>query len=82
MSFLYDQGFKQYYVFKYEWQRRWSKDGVRSWCHVFARGMPSRLDEGQKKELRAFLAERDDRTTREARDLILEESGVEYTLSR
>jgi len=66
----------------YEWQRRWNKDGMEGLVPRFAGGRPSKLDERQKRELRAFLAERDDWTTGEVRDLILDEFGVEYTLKQ
>ena len=43
-------------------------------------GRPSELSEEQKEELKAILKERDDWTTREVRELIKEEFGVEYSL--
>ncbi len=69
-------------LFKYERQRRWNKDGAEGLVPCFAGGRPSRLDGDQKNALRAFLKERDDWTTGEVRDLILEEFGVEYTLKQ
>jgi len=66
----------------YEWQRRWNQDGVEGLVPRFAGGRPSKLGEEQKKELKSFLAGRDDWTTVEVRDLILEEFGVEYTLKQ
>jgi putative transposase len=66
----------------YQWQDRWNQEGVEGLVPRFAGGRPSKLDEGQKKVLRAFLKEKDDWTTGDVKDLILEEFGVEYTLKQ
>jgi putative transposase len=63
----------------YQWQQRWNQDGVEGLVPRFAGGRPSKLDEEQKKALRACLEERDDWTTGEVKDLIIKEFGVEYT---
>ena len=66
----------------YQWQERWNKMGVEGLVPRFAGGRPSKLDEGQKKVLKEFLEERDDWTTGEIKDLIMDEFGVEYTLKQ
>lgn len=66
----------------YQWQRRWNREGVEGLVPRFAGGRPSKLDEDRKKVLKAFLKERDDWTTGEVKELILEEFGVEYTLKQ
>ena len=66
----------------YQWQVRWNREGVEGLVPRFAGGRPSKLDEDQKKVLKSFLKERDDWTTGEIKDLILEEFGVEYTLKQ
>ena len=43
-------------------------------------GRPSELSDEQKEELKAILKERNDWKTKEVRELIKEEFGVEYSL--
>jgi putative transposase len=66
----------------YQWQERWNRECVEGLVPRFAGGRPSRLDEKQKRELKALLAERDDWTTGEIKELIREEFDVEYTLKQ
>jgi putative transposase len=66
----------------YQWQDRWNQDGVEGLVPRFAGGRPSKLDGDQKNFLKSLLKERDDWTTGEIRELILEEFGVEYTLKQ
>lgn len=66
----------------YQWQDRWNREGAEGLVPRFAGGRPSKLDESQKKVLKEFLVERDDWTTKEVKELILDEFGVEYTLKQ
>jgi putative transposase len=66
----------------YQWQRRWNQGCAEGLVPRFAGGRPSKLDEQQKKTLKEYLKERDDWTTKEIMELILEEFGVEYTLKQ
>jgi len=63
----------------YEWQERWNEQGVEGLVPRFGGGRPSKLSEDQKSTLKTYLRERDDWTTIEVREFILEEFGVEYT---
>ena len=66
----------------YIWQRRWNKKGYKGLIPRYAGGKPSKLDESQKTRLRELIAKRDDWTTKEVRDLIRDEFGVEYSLKQ
>lgn len=66
----------------YQWQERWNQDGVDGLVPRFAGGRPSKLNDEQKTVLKEYLRERDDWTTGEIRELILELFGVEYMLKQ
>jgi putative transposase len=66
----------------YDWQKRWNEGGLEGLVPRFGGGRPSKLDEEQKRLLKEFLVERDDWTTGEIKEFILEEFDVEYTLKQ
>ena len=66
----------------YEWQSRWNKDGYDGLVPRYAGGRPSKLSDEQKEELKAFLKERDDWTTSEVKELIVDKFHVGYTLKQ
>ena len=66
----------------YAWQKRWNECGYDGLIPRYAGGRPSKLSDQQKEKLRSLLKEKDAWTTDEARLLIHNEFGVEYTLKQ
>ena len=64
----------------YVWLDEWNERGLEGLKPNYGGGRPAELSEEQKEELKAILEERDDWTTKEVRELIKEEFGVEYSL--
>ena len=64
----------------YVWLDEWNEGGLEGLKPNYGGGRPAELREEQKEELKAILEERDDWTTKEVRELIKEEFGVEYSL--
>jgi len=65
-------------VIGYVWLEKWNEKGIEGVKPNYGGGRPSELTEEQKEELRRMLEKRDHWTTREVRELINEEFGVEY----
>lgn len=65
----------------YRWLHSWNEGGLEELEPNFGGGRPSKLSDESKEELKKILSGRDDWTTRDVRDLIREEYGVEYSLS-
>ena len=63
-------------------QRRWNESGYDGLIPRYAGGRPSKLSDQQKEKLRSLLKEKDAWTIDEARLLIFNEFGVEYTLKQ
>lgn len=66
----------------YEWQRRWNEDGYDGLIPRFSGGRPSKLSDQQKTKLKTLLKEKDDWTTSEVKELIMDLFHVEYTLKQ
>lgn len=64
----------------YIWAYRWNEWGVDGLLDRAKSGRPSRLTEEQKNELKELLDSRDDWTTREVWEIILEDFDVEITM--
>jgi len=67
-------------VIGYVWLENWNEKGLEGLKPNYGGGRPSELTEEQKEELKKILEKRDDWTTREVRELINEEFGVEYSI--
>ncbi|WP_086975715.1 IS630 family transposase [Archaeoglobus fulgidus] len=67
-------------VIGYVWLERWNKQGLEGLKPNYGGGRPSELSDEQKEELKSILKERDNWTTKEVRELIKENFGVEYSL--
>jgi transposase len=65
----------------YIWAYRWNEKGVDGLLTLPKSGRPSKLSGEQKEELKELLSMRDDWTTREVRELILEDFDVEITMN-
>lgn len=63
----------------YQWQKRWNKDGYDGLIPRFAGGCPSKLLDEQKEELEEILHQRDDWSTKEVKELIINRFNVTYT---
>lgn len=63
----------------YEWRNRWNMQGYEGLVPRFDGGPKSFLSEDQREELKDTLRERDDWTTKEVRQLIIDRFGVAYT---
>lgn len=63
----------------YEWRNRWNEDGYEGLIPAFAGGAPAKLSKQEKQELEQLLKQRDDWTTQEIRQLIIDQFDVEYT---
>ncbi len=66
----------------YDWQRRWNESGYDGLFPRYGGGRPSKLTAEQKEQLRTLVAQKELWTTREVRELILHEFGVDYTLKQ
>jgi len=66
-------------VIGYIWLDNWNEKGIEGLKPNYGGGRPSELSQEQKEELKKFLETRDDWTTKEVRELIKEEFGVEYS---
>lgn len=66
----------------YRWQDRWNRHGYPGLIPRKAPGASPKLDDEQRELLMSLLVERDDWTTREVRDLVLEEFDVEYSFKQ
>lgn len=67
-------------VIAYTWLENWNERGIEGLKPNYRGGRPSELSKEQKEELKYILRSRDDWTTREVRELIKEEFGVEYSM--
>ena len=67
-------------VIGYVWLENWNEKGIEGLKPNYGGGRPSELTKGQKEELKKILEKRDDWTTKEARELIKNEFGVEYSI--
>jgi len=67
-------------VIGYVGLENWNEKGLEGLKPNYGGGRPSELTEEQKEELKKILEKRDDWTTREVRELINEEFGVEYSI--
>lgn len=63
----------------YEWRNRWNEHGYNGLVPQFDGGPKPRLSKNQNEELKAELKQRDDWTTKEIRQLIIDRFGVTYT---
>ena len=63
----------------YDWRTRWNEHGYNGLVPQFDGGPKPRLSTNQKEELTAELKQRDDWTTKEIRQLIIDRFGVAYT---
>lgn len=63
----------------YEWRNRWNEHGYNGLVPQFDGGPKPRLSENQKEDLKAELKQRDDWTTKEIRQRIIDRFGVIYT---
>lgn len=66
----------------YNWLERWNEDGYEGLIPRFAGGRPSKLTDQEKIQLKEILKEKNDWTTKEIRNLIHKEFGVEYSLKQ
>ncbi len=66
----------------YNWLERWNEDGYEGIIPRFAGGRPSKLADQKKNQLKEILKKRDDWTTKEIRNLICKQFGVEYSLKQ
>ena len=66
----------------YIWQDRWNNNGYDGIIPRYAGGRPSKLTQQQKNELRRLLAQKENWTTKEVKDLISKEFNVDYTLKQ
>lgn len=63
----------------YQWQERWNIDGQKGLNPKFAGGAPSKLSDEQKEKLKILLNEREKWSTKEIKELILNQFAVQYT---
>lgn len=63
----------------YDWRTRWNEHGYNGLVPQFDGGPKPRLSTNQKEELTVELKQRDDWTTKEIRQLIIDRFGVTYT---
>lgn len=54
----------------YIWLERWNKDAYGGLIPRFGGGRPSKITDKEKSDLKGLLKERDDWTTKEAKNLI------------
>lgn len=66
----------------YIWQDRWNKEGYQGLIPQYAGGRPSKLTDQQKAQLEQMLRQKDSWTSREVRDLMIEEFNVAYTIKQ
>ena len=63
----------------YDWRKRWNQQGYEGLIPGFAGGAPPKLSKQEKQELTQVLKQRDDWTTKEIRQLIIDRFNVTYT---
>ncbi len=63
----------------YEWRNRWNEQGYDGLVPQFDGGPKSHLSEEEKQDLKNELKQRDDWTTKEVRQLIIDRFNVTYT---
>lgn len=63
----------------YTWQKRWNDGGYEALMPRHGGGRPTKLSLAERERLEHLLCQRDRWTTREVRDLVREQFGVEYT---
>jgi len=66
----------------YNWLVRWNEEGYNGIIPHFSGGRPSKLTEQEKTMLKEILTKRDDWTTKDIRNLIYQQFGVEYSLKQ
>ncbi len=66
----------------YIWQRRWNRDGYPGLLPRYKGGRPSKLNLEQKAELKQYLVQNENLTTRQISEYIEEKFDVEYSLKQ
>jgi putative transposase len=63
----------------YIWQDRWNEEGYEGLIPKYGGGRPAQISDEEKIELKKILAKRDDWTTKEIKQLIKDEFGIEFS---
>ena len=64
----------------HRWQKRWNESGYDGLIPRYTGGRPAKLSEQQKTQLKQMLNIKKGWTTKQVKDLIVNEFGVEYSI--